>query len=113
MTALPTKPVPPVIKILLAFMSSVNPITLPERPQFFTFFIRGGDGDGKIKTMSARHLPVLFWLLPLLAWLSPARASAHPTPYDFTQIDEAAIEAIETGKIPGAVILVGQGAHVL
>ena len=61
--------------------------------------------------MRARRLGVL--LFPLLAWLSPARANAHPTPYDFSQIDEAAIEAVETGKVPGAVILVGQGAHVL
>lgn len=47
-------------------------------------------------------------LLPLPAWSS--RAVAAP---DFSGVDEAVRDAVDSGEIPGAVTLVGQGDRVL
>jgi uncharacterized protein YbbC (DUF1343 family)/CubicO group peptidase (beta-lactamase class C family) len=54
-------------------------------------------------------------LLALLAL--PASAFAPPRevsgPLDFSGIDEAANEAVASGEVPGVVVLVGRGDHVL
>jgi uncharacterized protein YbbC (DUF1343 family)/CubicO group peptidase (beta-lactamase class C family) len=47
----------------------------------------------------------------LLLGLLPAHASAEPP--DFSAIDEAAQDAIASGEVPGAVVLVGQRDRVL
>ncbi|MBI4610193.1 MAG: DUF1343 domain-containing protein [Candidatus Rokubacteria bacterium] len=51
-------------------------------------------------------LPVVFLLLAL-----GIPAAAHSQ--DFSAVDQAALDAVNAGEIPGAVILVGQGERVL
>jgi uncharacterized protein YbbC (DUF1343 family)/CubicO group peptidase (beta-lactamase class C family) len=53
--------------------------------------------------------PLLGLLLLLVAAL-PAAALAPP---DFTAVDEAALDAVASGEIPGVVVLVGRGDTVL
>jgi len=54
----------------------------------------------------ARSVPILFLLLGL-----SVPAAAHPP--DFSQVDQAALDAVSAGEIPGAVILVGEGERIL
>ncbi|MBI4240271.1 MAG: beta-lactamase family protein, partial [Candidatus Rokubacteria bacterium] len=54
----------------------------------------------------ARSVVSLFALLVLA---SPAGAQSP----DFSQVDQAALDAVNAGDIPGAVILVGQGDRIL
>jgi len=56
---------------------------------------------------------ILFGLLLVVRLIAPTPATAHQETFDFSEIDRAAVAAIEAGKIPGAVIIVGQGSRVL
>src|SRR5712691_11885741 len=53
------------------------------------------------------RLSAVLLALALLPTLAPAQ------PPDFSGVDEAAIDAVASGEIPGAVILVGQGDQIL
>jgi uncharacterized protein YbbC (DUF1343 family)/CubicO group peptidase (beta-lactamase class C family) len=71
--------------------------------------------DDKIGDVVVSLRPAVTLLLVLALALSPARASAQDraTAQDWSGIDEAAVDAVGSGEIPGVVVLIGRGHEIL
>src|SRR6266550_7439944 len=65
--------------------------------------------DDKIGSVVVSLRPAACWALSLALALTSTYASAQ----DWSGLDEAAVEAVGSGEIPGVVVLVGRGDEVL
>src|SRR3982751_2468676 len=100
MTARPTKPVPPVTKTRRAACMAPRISILPK-------------SDDKIGAVSlARALCLTVVTLAVVAF-SVVPAATPQVVSDFSGIDEAMADAVKSGEIPGAVVLVGRGDETL
>src|SRR3972149_2648835 len=108
-TALPTKPVPPVTKTrCIAGRSLRDPTTTPEGGQRAPpFFLSRSRPDRYHRAMS-RHAMAVGFALCLVA-AAPVRGHEP----DLRGVAAAARAALSAGEVPGAVVLVGQGERVL
>src|SRR3982751_2168347 len=100
MTARPTKPVPPVTKTRRAACMG---------PRISILL----NGDDKIEIVSlARALCLTVVTLAVVAF-SVVPAATPQVISDLSGIDEAMTDAVKSGEIPGAVVLVGRGDETL
>jgi uncharacterized protein YbbC (DUF1343 family) len=65
-----------------------------------------------VRARLAHRLPLALGLLALIA-VVPAAVPASAQPVDFAAVDEVAREAVQSGEIPGVVVLAGRGDTVL